>query len=158
MSNRKTTIRVSGKELSAILKKLDPDHALTDKYSFADGVLLLKCTGSWVDKIPQSKEDVFCLLCEETPWDNELERSRSAVLDTLETFEYKTVEGFYGDTIADVTDYIEEAAFKKLGVRDGDEFDGFCTEALACNCELTRIYVLEGESVKLAKEDFRIIG
>ena len=158
MSNKKVTIHIGGKELSAVLNSIISDFAFTDKYAFANGALLMKCSGAWAEKIPQSREDIFSLLCEETPWKNELEQSRSAVIDTIEIFEYKTVEGFYGDTIADVTDYIEEAAFKKLGVREGDAFDRFCADALTCNCELTRLYTLDGEKVKLANEKFEIVG
>jgi len=154
MNNKKTKIHIKSAAISALLQSHIPDFALANSYTFVDGSLLLNCR---IDKLPQKKEDIFTLLCSETPWGGELSENKQAILDTLEVFECKTVEGFYGDTVADVTDYIEEAAYKQLGVREGAQFDEFCSDAAACNCELKRLYKLDGESVKLVKEEFEII-
>ena len=153
MRNR-VTVHIKSTALSTLLQTHIPDFTLEDSYTFVDGSLLLNCC---VDKLPQTKEDIFTLLCSETPWGDELSENKQSILDTLEVFECQTVEGFYGDTVADVTDYIEEEAYKQLGMREGAQFDKFCSDAAACSCELKRLYKLDGENVKLVKEEFEII-
>ena len=39
MSNKKVTIHIGGKELSAVLNSIISDFAFTDKYAFANGAL-----------------------------------------------------------------------------------------------------------------------
>ena len=117
-------------------------------------------------KMPKTKEDVFDLLLtmansfasnEFTGIVSEFEQNKQPIMDTLDAFDCTEFGLFYGDSICDVIDYIEEAAYKQLGAREGAEFDKFCSDAAACNCELKRLYKLDGESVKLVKEEFEII-
>jgi len=72
-------------------------------------------------------------------------------------FDYTEFWLFYDDSISDGTDYIEDAAYEKLGVREGEEFNEFCQDVFACICELRRFYMLDGERIKLVIEEFEII-
>lgn len=118
-------------------------------------------------KTPKTKEDVFDLLLtmansfasnEFTDIVSEFEQNKQPIMDTLDAFDCTEFGLFYGDSICDVIDYIEDAAYEHLGVCEGAQFDKFCSDAAACNCELRRLYKLDGESVKLVKEEFEIVG
>ena len=127
MNNKKVTIHIKSTALFTLLQTHIPDFALTDSYAFVDGSLLFNCR---IDKLPQTKEDIFTLLCSETPWGGELSENKQAILDTLEVFECQTVEGFYGDTVADVKGFKTYAGRYRGSVVD----DGRRTERKETAC------------------------